>query len=304
MEKEARRGFSPFSFLHSSFPFLESSYRTLLYIIACMQSEDIRISIVIPAFNEEGCLAACLDSIAAQTVAPFEVIVVDNNSTDGTAAVARRYPFVTLVSEKRQGIVFARNKGFDIARGDIIARTDADVVLPADWTERVRDFYAEPEHARTGLSGNGRPNNLPFPRLLGWVQGQIAFRFNRLLLGHYIFFGSNMAMPADFWPVLKSEVCLRTDIHEDLDLAIHAHRAGLAIAYRETLRVTGRAARVVARRHELIGNLMLWPRTLRVHAMPTWIFGWLGAVGLYVLSFIPLAVVRTKRLFGSRLSEN
>lgn len=246
-----------------------------------------RISLIIPAYNEERYLGACLDAVARQTAMPDEVIVVDNNSTDATAEIAARYPFVTLLRERRQGIVYARNRGFDAAGGDILARTDADVVLPDNWVERVRDFYADPRHAAWGLSGNGRPNNLPFSRLLGWLQGQIAFRTNRLLLGHYIFFGSNMAMPHDGWQRVRGEICLRTDVHEDLDLAIHFHRAGGTISYQETLQVVGRAARVTTDRDQLLSNLMLWPRTLRVHHLKTWVFGWLGAVLLYGLSPLP-----------------
>jgi len=55
------------------------------------------ISIIIPAYNEERYLGRCLDAIAAQSVRPYEVIVVDNNSSDDTAKVAQRYPFVTLL---------------------------------------------------------------------------------------------------------------------------------------------------------------------------------------------------------------
>ncbi len=259
-----------------------------------------RISLIIPAYNEERYLGACLDAVARQTVMPGEVIVVDNNSTDATAAIAARYPFVTLQREPEQGIVYSRNRGFDVASGDILARTDADVVLPDDWVERVRDFYADPQHADWGLSGNGRPNNLRFSRALGWLQGQIAFRTNRLLLGHYIFFGSNMALPRESWQKLRSEVCLRTDVHEDLDLAIHFHRAGGTISYHETLQVVGRAARLTTERDQLLGNLLLWPQTLRVHHLKAWVFGWLGAVLLYALSPLPLLVEKTARLFGRR----
>jgi glycosyltransferase involved in cell wall biosynthesis len=231
---------------------------------------------------------------------PYEVIVVNNNSTDRTAAVAAGYPFVRVVDENQVGIVYARNTGFDAVRGDIIARIDADVTLPADWVERVALFYADSRHRELGMSGSGRPNNLPFSRTFGWLQGEIAFRANRLLLGHYIFFGSNMAMPVQFWHELRDKVCLRTDIHEDLDLAIHAHRLGYQIAYQETLQVAGRAARVVTNRDELLGNLMMWPRTLKAHHIATWVFGWLGAVSLYVLSPIPLVLVKLASLFGWR----
>lgn len=231
---------------------------------------------------------------------PREVIVVDNGSTDATARIAKRYPFVRLLHEQKRGIVHARNAGFNAAHGHILGRTDADVTLPPDWVARVQEFYANPAHARVGLSGNGRPNNLRFPRLMGWLQGQIAFRINRLLLGHYIFFGSNMVLPAAVWQTVRADTCGRTDVHEDLDLAIHTHRAGYAISYQATLQVAGRAARVITARNQLLGNLLMWPRTLRAHGLWTWVFGWLGAVVLYTLSPLPLLMEKLARLFGRR----
>jgi glycosyltransferase involved in cell wall biosynthesis len=258
------------------------------------------LSIIIPAFNEERLIGACLDAIATQTDMPDEVIVVDNNSTDRTAEIAESYPFVKVLREKKQGIVYARNAGYDAAKCDIIGRIDADVVIPRGWVWRVRKFYDNPRHEQCGLSGNGRPNNLRFPRMNGWLQGQIAFRVNRLLMGHYIFFGSNMAFPRKIWQQIRPDICLRTDIHEDLDLAVHFHRAGYQITYQETLRVTGRAARLITNRKDLLNNLMFWPRTLRVHYIRTWIFGWIGAVLLYGISVLPWIFERIARLAGRK----
>src|SRR5579885_2506952 len=103
--------------------------------INAMPARQLRISLVIPAHNEESHLAACLDAVAAQTVRPFEVIVVDNNSSDATAEVARSYSFVRVVREPRQGLAFARDAGFDAARGELIGRIDADTLLPPNWVE-------------------------------------------------------------------------------------------------------------------------------------------------------------------------
>src|SRR5690606_756442 len=96
-----------------------------------------------PVYNEEGQLAGCLDAIARQTVKPLEVIVVDNNSTDNTATIARSYSFVTLMSEKKQGTAHARNAGFNAAKGEIIGRLDGDSVIPDNWVERVQDIFRD-----------------------------------------------------------------------------------------------------------------------------------------------------------------
>jgi glycosyltransferase involved in cell wall biosynthesis len=102
-----------------------------------------RVSIVIPVYNEEGSLGACLEAIAAQTVRPYEVIIVDNNSSDKSVAIARSFPSVRIIEERRQGVVHARNAGFDAAKGDIIGRIDADTLVAATWVKRLKETFAD-----------------------------------------------------------------------------------------------------------------------------------------------------------------
>jgi glycosyltransferase involved in cell wall biosynthesis len=98
-----------------------------------MIDKTLTLSIVIPVYNEQCHLKACLDAIANQTESPDEVIVVDNNSTDRTLAIAESYPFVKILKEKKQGVLAVRTKGFNSARSSIIGRIDADTVLPPGW---------------------------------------------------------------------------------------------------------------------------------------------------------------------------
>lgn len=100
------------------------------------------ISLIIPAYNEENYLGACLDSVMANIAGKaLEIIVVDNNSTDGTKAVAERYPAVTYVFEPEKGITRARQRGFLTAKGDILAYVDADTHPPAGWLEQIWDQF-------------------------------------------------------------------------------------------------------------------------------------------------------------------
>jgi len=248
-------------------------------------SKALTLSIIIPSYNEEHHLRACLDAIAAQTVPPDEVIVVDNNSTDRTGAIAHGYSFVKVVTEPKQGRVFARSAGFNAATSDILGRIDADTVIGGDWVACVKQFFSDPKNAEHGLSGGCYFYNVRFGRFFGWWQGQIAFRVNYLLLGHYPLFGSNAAIPAKLWQKVKKEACFDLDIHEDLDLAIHWHRAGFPITYHDSLKVGIKMRRVFEDRDELWQNMMWWPNTLKKHGLRTWVFGWLGAVILYAISF-------------------
>lgn len=96
------------------------------------------ISVIVSAFNEEKYLPGCLESLNKQTYPKdrFSVTVVDNNSTDKTFAIAKKYA-AKILMEKQQGYVFAFKKGLDTAEGDIIAVTDADCKVPKDWLEKI-----------------------------------------------------------------------------------------------------------------------------------------------------------------------
>ena len=104
-------------------------------------SRGERISVVIPAHDAEDTVAEAIRSALSQTVPPYEVLVVDDASTDGTAAVvaglAEAHPVVRLHSlEVNGGVSRARNAGIALATGDWVALLDADDVWNADKTER------------------------------------------------------------------------------------------------------------------------------------------------------------------------
>lgn len=100
----------------------------------------MKISVVIPAYNEEHNIAPTISAVLAQDYPDFEVIVVNNASTDATAEVAQRFP-IKLVHESRKGLLWARERGRQEASGDIIANIDADCLPERDWlSSGVRHF--------------------------------------------------------------------------------------------------------------------------------------------------------------------
>ncbi len=106
------------------------------------------ISVIIPAYNEEKYLPLCLDALKKQNFkGKLEIIVVDNGSSDRTADVARGYG-IRVVTEKHRGITWARQKGLEESRGDIIVAVDADMVLTPNWlTLAVKNLKANPKTA-------------------------------------------------------------------------------------------------------------------------------------------------------------
>lgn len=185
-----------------------------------MAKKALTLSIVIPVYNEQHHIRACLEAIAKQTVKPLEIIVVDNNSTDATSEIARAYPFVKVIKEPLQGRASARTTGFNKARGDIIGRIDADSVVMPAWVERVLQDFQDPDvQAITGL---GRTLTLPrikhlhttlWPRVYYWiVHGYF---------GTVTTWGANMAVRRSIWEKVKYDVCLDDQlVHEDQDVSL------------------------------------------------------------------------------------
>lgn len=90
------------------------------------------VSVVIPSFNSERFLGEALASVSAQTYAPVETIVVDDGSSDDTAAVARAHPGIALIEQENSGPSAARNRGFAASRGEFIAFHDSDDTMTPD----------------------------------------------------------------------------------------------------------------------------------------------------------------------------
>lgn len=261
--------------------------------------KPLTLSIIIPAYNEENHLQACLEAITRLVEPPDEVIVVDNNSMDRTAAVAKGFSFVTYLNEPKSGIVFGRNLGFNATKCDLIGRIDADTLLPPDWTAKVKQFYSDPANSEVAWTSSAYFYNVRGRRFFGWAHHALIFRFNRLLMGSYVLWGSNMALPRPLWDKVKPDLCSRLDIHEDIDLAIHLKHAGYRVIYQTSNKVGVELRRVRANRHQLWSNLQWWPGTLRVHGYRLWPIAWLVGAGMvYALSGVPALLERLARLLG------
>ena len=176
----------------------------------------MKISLVIPAYNEEKYMKECLVHIMAQQVRPDEIIVVDNNCTDRTVKIAKLFP-VIIVKEPVQGMIAARNKGFNTATGDLIARCDADTHLPPDWIKRIKDDFASQKiDALTGPVEFYDLNVKAMPII------NLYFDFIKPIFHNEVLSGPNMILTRSMWEKVKNEVCMDdTKVHEDIDLSIH-----------------------------------------------------------------------------------
>jgi glycosyltransferase involved in cell wall biosynthesis len=134
-----------------------------------MQRKNLLISVIIPALNEEILIGDCLNSLSHQSLNKkfFEVIVVDNNSDDKTAKIAKKYN-VKVIREKIKSVVAARQKGVNASKGKIIVSGDADTVYPPNWLKNIKnDFDKNPK----------------LIALVGWIYYSNANPFFDMLIG-------------------------------------------------------------------------------------------------------------------------
>jgi glycosyltransferase involved in cell wall biosynthesis len=107
-------------------------------------------SIVVPVFNAEPFIERCLRSLIRQTYPAdrYEIIVVDNNSIDRSAAITAKFHDVNLLHEPEQGSYAARNRGIRAAQGEVVAFSDPDCEVQADWLEKI---YRATERTEVGI---------------------------------------------------------------------------------------------------------------------------------------------------------
>jgi GT2 family glycosyltransferase len=207
----------------------------------------VAVSVIVCTYNRCEKLARSLDAIAASALAsqmPVELIVVDNNSRDATEAVvqafARASPIpVRRVTEPRQGLSYARNRGIREARGEIVAFTDDDCIVDSGWIAAVaKEFAAEPGVMIVGgrvdlYTAEDRPVTI---RPIG---ERVRYSSADQIYGHII--GCNMTLRRRlverigwFDPALGDRYGVTAD---DIDFAYRALRAGAGVVFTPDARV-------------------------------------------------------------------
>lgn len=147
-------------------------------------------SIIIPVYNEEKLLKKCLRSVFKQNFPKekFEVIVVDNNSTDGSIKIASQFP-VKIIKEKQQGIVAARNRGLQAAKGKIIVNLDADCTVPKNWLKKI---YIQFQHDSNLVLLTGR--YLEHKSIVNKFTSSFLYFYEKCFGQSYGYCGGNVAI--------------------------------------------------------------------------------------------------------------
>ena len=197
------------------------------------------VTIVVPAFNEEKTIGPAVRSLALSAHPGVEVLVVDDGSTDGTAAAVEQLGLgnVRVVRVPNGGKANALNAGVRLSRNDLIVMVDADTVVETDAVHRLVQPFAEPGVG--AVAGNVKVGNRR--GLIGkWqhIEYVIGFNLDRRL---YDTFGCIPTIPGALGAFRRAALTesggLSTDtLAEDTDLTIAIHRAGWRVVYQESAR--------------------------------------------------------------------
>ena len=150
-------------------------------------SDPLRLSVIVPARDAAWCIEACLAGLARAGFAAGDIVVVDDASTDATAALAQTFGAVVVTNTIGSGAAAARNRGAGVTRGDILFFVDADVVVHADVRSRLLAFFTAHPDVDALFGAYDNDPACPAP----------ASKY-RNLLHHYVH-GKGPRRPGSFW---------------------------------------------------------------------------------------------------------
>ncbi|WP_164737178.1 glycosyltransferase family 2 protein [Georgenia sp. SYP-B2076] len=180
----------------------------------------VDVSVVVPVKDDAALLERCLLLLAEQSVAPREVIVVDNASSDHSALVAAAHG-ARVVREPHPGIPAAASAGYDAAVGEVIVRCDADTAPGPDWLERIWALMSD-DPGLDAVTGTGQFYDVGTwrARLVRPLYLGAYYLLVHAALGHPPLWGSNMAVRRATWREVRHLVHRDdAELHDDIDLA-------------------------------------------------------------------------------------
>jgi len=190
------------------------------------QEEDFKISLIIPAHNEEKYIDSCLEHALKNSNGKFfEIIVIDNASTDRTSEIAKKYPGVKVFYEKNKGLTYARQRGFLESKGEILAYIDADTHMPKGHYERIeKEFRKNPNLA--SLSGPHKYYDVKKSQeIVNKIYWRI-FAFPVYVILRYMTAGVNFAIRRDVLEKINGFDTSISFYGEDTNIARRAHKHG------------------------------------------------------------------------------
>jgi len=215
--------------------------------------DTFSVSLIIPAYNEEKYIGACLDAIATNVQSHIsEIIVVDNASTDRTAEIAGTYPGVTVVHEPNKGPTHARQRGYLASTGELLVYVDADTRPPSGWIEQIQEEFRKSSDI-VCVSGPFSYYDFP-PRANVAVKiWNVGAKVLSIFIG-YLVIGGNFAIRRDVLECMGGFDQTIEFYGDDADIGRRAHAFGKA-RYMLKLEIPSSARRLKAQGLIRTGNL-------------------------------------------------
>lgn len=188
-----------------------------------------KVSLYIPCYNAAKTLRECIESVLAQSYPVDEILIIDDGSTDNTAAIASAYPVRIIQHGKNLGLAVSRNTAFNEVRNEYVAAVDADVVLDRDWLKVLMNCFSQQNIV--GACG----------KLTERYQSSLADRWRAVHCKQH--FGDETILDCDFLygsnNVVKKDAVIAVGLfdlkyrtnYEDVDLCRRMKRAGHHIFY-------------------------------------------------------------------------
>ena len=189
-----------------------------------------KVSLYVPCYNAQGYINKCLEAALRQSYPVDEILVINDGSTDDTAAVASRYPVRIIAGEYNNGLASARNTALRQARNNFIASIDADCVIGRDWLKECMKNFDSPKVAMVG----GRLEEAYDSNIADcWRSAHLKHHWGEENITNPVFLsGSNLVMRKDLVGLagVYDERRYRNN-YEDVDLSLRVRRLGLDLVY-------------------------------------------------------------------------
>ena len=198
---------------------------------------DCQISIIIPVYNGEKTLKACLESIFACKEIIYEVILIDDGSNDNTLSIAEKYPCKIIKLDKNMGRSFARNRGMEASSSNYILFTDSDCIVCDNWINIALNTFKEQQKKDNLLSAmEGRI--LPLKGFINKCDAFAGYGYNQNLKGRYHMHFCTANLIADKEKIIEAG-CFNEDIRdiEDQDLGYRLLEKGYQLFYEPSFSV-------------------------------------------------------------------
>lgn len=199
------------------------------------------VSIIVPFFNSERTLAACIESLLAQenVEAPYELILIDNSSPDASAAIAARYDGLILLEESTPGAYAARNAGIRRANAPLIALTDADCVVDPDWLRSILDGMQDPKTAiMIGHCRYPADASLALRWLGAYENAKAEYVLGHCDPAHHFAYANNMVVRASLFEELGPFETWKRAADSELVHRLASRRPDLSFNFCPSMRIT------------------------------------------------------------------